>query len=92
MFEYASDEGICNNTWSKVKINTKNFCKTVKKDNKSQIYFSDEKQKIITLAMQLYKDNPKNNLIMLFVYVDQKLMIISIMKKKINLNMWVKKL
>lgn len=42
--------------------------------------------------MQLYKDNPKNNLIMLFVYVDQKLMIISIMKKKINLNMWVKKL
>lgn len=60
MFEYASDEGICKNTWSNVKINTKNFCKTVKKDNNSQIYFSDEKQKIIALAMQLYKDNPKN--------------------------------
>ena len=60
MFEYAADDGACDNTWSKVKINTKIFRKTVKKENDSEIYFPDEKQKIIALSIQLFKEDPRN--------------------------------
>lgn len=58
-FEYAESSGyISENIWSKVKINRKLLLKDRKKTNETQIYFYEEKNKIIKYA--LYKFN-KNN-------------------------------
>lgn len=59
-FEYISNERICNNTWAEVKINTKKFKKIIKQDNDTQIYFFDEKVKIIQHALKLYIERPWN--------------------------------
>lgn len=59
-FEYASDEGICENTWSKVRINTKKLKRIEKKENYTQIYFSDEKEKIVTYCLYNFLENPWN--------------------------------
>lgn len=59
-FEYLSNEGVCKNTWSEVKINTKKLKRMVKKDNEGQIYFLDEKIKIIKHALMMFLERPWN--------------------------------
>lgn len=59
-FEYVSDENICDNTWSKVKINTKKLKRIEKKTNDTQIYFMDEKMKIVKHCLIDFLDNPWN--------------------------------
>ena len=55
-FEYASDEGLCENTWAiaKTKVNTKKLKKMVKPENETQIYFYDEKVKLIQHALKMF--------------------------------------
>lgn len=57
-FEYVADESICDNTWSKVKINTKKLKRIEKKSNETQIYFMDEKVKIVQYCLMDFLDNP----------------------------------
>ena len=57
-FEYAAEEGICENTWSKVKINTKKFKKRVKPDNETQIYFADEREAITRKCFENFIARP----------------------------------
>lgn len=60
-FEYAKDsELIEENTWAKVKINTKKLLKVQKKSNETEIYFLDEQQAIIEHAFELFNKNPRN--------------------------------
>lgn len=61
-YEYASDEGICENTWekAKTKINTKKLKKMVKKDNETEIYFLDEKSRLIQYAFKCFEQRPWN--------------------------------
>ena len=60
-YSYAKDSGfIEENTWEKVKINTKKLIKPQKKSNETQIYFLDEQQAIINHALELFEKNPKN--------------------------------
>lgn len=61
-FEYASDEGLCENTWAiaKTKVNTKKLKKIVKPENDTQIYFYDEKVKLINHALKKFALRPWN--------------------------------
>ena len=61
-FEYASDEGLCENTWAiaKTKVNTKKLKKMVKPENETQIYFFDEKVKLIQHALKMFAFRPWN--------------------------------
>lgn len=61
-YEYASDEGICDNVWevAKTKVNLKKLRKTVKKDSETEVYFGDEKAKIIEYAIQQFMERPWN--------------------------------
>lgn len=61
-FEFASDEGICEDTWSiaKTKINIKKLKKITKPENDTQIYFLDEKIKIIDHALKMFALRPWN--------------------------------
>lgn len=59
-YEYLSDEGICENTWSRVKINTKKLRREIKKENITEVYFSDEKMKIIHHALRAFALRPWN--------------------------------
>lgn len=60
-FAYAKDSGLIEeNTWERVKINTKKLKKTQKKSNETQIYFLDEQQAIIEHAFELFNKNPRN--------------------------------
>lgn len=59
-FEYVESENICENTWQNVKINTKKFIKQDRKDNSTQIYFDDEKAKLVKYCIQQFLDNPRN--------------------------------
>ena len=60
MYEYLASEGVCENTWSKVKINTKKLVREIKKDNSTQIFFTDEKYKIVSYALQKFQQNDHN--------------------------------
>lgn len=61
-FEFAADEGICENTWNiaKTKINTKKLKKIRKKESNSEIYYYDEKAKLIAHALKRYAERPWN--------------------------------
>lgn len=61
-FEFAADEGICENTWgiAKTKVNTKKLKKMKKKENDTEIYFFDEKAKLIAHALKRYAEKPWN--------------------------------
>ena len=59
-YEYLEDEGICDNIWRKVKINTSKFKRTLKPTNETQIYFQDEKEKIIRCCLQSFALRPWN--------------------------------
>ncbi len=61
-FEYASDEGICEDTWAiaKGKINTKKLKRVSKPENHTQIYSVDEKLKIINHAFKMFALKPWN--------------------------------
>lgn len=60
MFEYVAAENVCDNNWSKVKINTKKLARDSKKSNVTQIYFNDEKFKIVSYALQKFQQNNRN--------------------------------
>ena len=61
LWQYAMDkELIEQNIWKEVKINTKLLKKNPKKDNETQIYFLDEKIKLVSYALSLYKKDTKN--------------------------------
>lgn len=61
LFEYAKDSLLIErNIWKEVKINTKLLRKNVKKSNETQIYFLDEKVKLVSYALMRFKQNPKN--------------------------------
>ena len=61
LFEYAKDSLlITDNTWKEVKINTKLLKKNPKKSNETQIYFYDEKIKLVSYALSRFRQNPKN--------------------------------
>ena len=61
IFEYAADSlFIERNIWKDVKINTKLLRKMVKKSNESQIYFYEEKIKLVSYALSRFRQNPKN--------------------------------
>lgn len=61
LFEYATDSSLIErNTWKEVKINTKLLRKTVKKSNETQIYFYEEKIKLVSYALSRFRQNPKN--------------------------------
>jgi len=58
-FEYVSDEkNICENTWAKVKINTKKLKRVEKKSNETQIYFLDEKMKMVQYCLIDFLEHP----------------------------------
>lgn len=59
-FEFLADEGICENTWLKVKINTKKLRKNQKSENISQIYFIDEKLKLVKYSLDMFMQRPWN--------------------------------
>lgn len=60
-FEYAKDSGIIeHNQWKEVKVNTKLLRKNSKKSNESQIYFYDEKIKLVSYALSRFNENHKN--------------------------------
>lgn len=61
-FEYASDEGLCEDTWAiaKGKVNTKKLKKMTKPENDTQIYFIDEKVKLINHAFKMFALRPCN--------------------------------
>lgn len=61
IFEYAADSLLIeDNQWKKVKINTKLLKKNPKKSNETQIYFFDEKVKLVSYALSRFRSNPKN--------------------------------
>ena len=61
LFEYAADSLLIErNFWKDVKINTKLLRKTVKKSNETQIYFYEEKIKLVSYALSRFRQNPKN--------------------------------
>ena len=61
LFEYAKDSYyIDKNVWKEVKINTKLLKKNPKKSNETQVYFLDEKIKLVSYALSRFKKNPKN--------------------------------
>ena len=61
LFEYATDSLLIQrNIWKEVKINTKLLRKTVKKSNETQIYFYEEKIKLVSYALSRFRKNPKN--------------------------------
>lgn len=57
-FEYASDDGVCDNTWSKVKINSKKLKRNEKKSNETQIYFYDEKITLTKYCISNFLEHP----------------------------------
>ena len=61
-FEYASDEGLCEDTWAvaKGKINTSKLKKMVKPENDTQIYFVDERVKLMAHAFKMFALKPWN--------------------------------
>lgn len=61
-FEYAADEGLCENTWAiaKTKVNTKKLKKMIKPENETQIYFYDEKVKLIQHSLKMFAFRPWN--------------------------------
>lgn len=61
LFEYAKDSlYISNNVWKEVKINKKLLKKEPRKSNETQIYFYDEKVKIVAYALQKFNNNRKD--------------------------------
>ena len=61
LFEYAKDCSLIEkNVWKEVKINTKLLRKNPKKSNETQIYFHDEKIKLVSYALSRFRQNPKN--------------------------------
>lgn len=59
-FEFVESEGVCKNTWKDVKINTSKLRKPQKKENSTQIYFNDEKSKLVCYSLQMFMNNPRN--------------------------------
>lgn len=61
-YEYVSDEGLCENTWSiaKTKVNTKKLKRMTKKNSDTQIYFFDEKVQLIQHALKMFAMRPWN--------------------------------
>jgi integrase len=61
-FEYASDEGLCDDTWAiaKTKVNTKKLKKIAKPEAETQIYFTDEKIKLVNHALKMFVLRPWN--------------------------------
>lgn len=59
-FEFASNEGICDNTWAKVNINKKKLRHIEKKMNDTEVYFHDEKTAIIKYCIEDFLDNSWN--------------------------------
>lgn len=70
-FEFMENEGICENTWSKVKINTKKLRKISKKENTTQIYFVDEKMKLVQYSLKMFMERPWNitSLVIPFLFI-----------------------
>lgn len=58
--EFAEDEGVCKNIWNSVRINTKKLVKEKKKDNSTQIYFYDEKLKLVNYCLYMFSRNDRN--------------------------------
>lgn len=60
-FQYAKDaEYIDDNTWEKVKINTKKLKRNQKKSNEEEVYFLDEQKKLIGYSFEQFNNNPRN--------------------------------
>jgi len=59
-YEFLEDENVCENIWRKVRINTKKLKRIVKPDNSTQIFFSDEKDKIIRKSLESFAMRPWN--------------------------------
>lgn len=59
-YEYIENEGICPNTWKNVKINTSKLRKIKKKDNDTQIFFYDEKEKLVQYCLEAFISRPWN--------------------------------
>ena len=57
-FEFVENENICPNTWKDVKINTSKLKKTKKKENHTQIYFYDEKAKLVNYCLEMFVRRP----------------------------------
>lgn len=70
-FEFMENEGICENTWSKVKVNTKKLRKISKKENTTQIYFVDEKMKLVQYSLKMFMERPWNitSLVIPFLFI-----------------------
>ena len=61
LFQYAKDSLLIDqNIWKEVKINTKLLRRNPKKSNETQIYFYDEKIKLVSYALFRFRKNPKN--------------------------------
>lgn len=61
LFEYAKDsELIETNRWRDVKVNKKLLKKNPKKSNETQVYFFEEKMKIVSYALSKYSQNHRD--------------------------------
>lgn len=59
-YEYLADEDVCENIWGRVRINTKKFRKRQKPENSTQIFFQDEKERIIRKSLENFAMRPWN--------------------------------
>ena len=60
-FQYAKDaEYINDDTWEKVKINTKKLKRNQKKPSEEEVYFLDEQKKLIGYSFKQFEKNPRN--------------------------------
>lgn len=61
-FEYASDEGLCENTWEKAKgkVNTKKLKKVNRPESSTQVYFKDEEDELIKYTLKMFTERPWN--------------------------------
>ena len=61
LWQFAVDSGyIEKNIWKEVKINSKLLKKNPKKSNETQVYFLDEKTKLVSYCLSMFNKNPKN--------------------------------
>lgn len=61
LFQYAKDSLLLDtNIWQEVKINTKLLRKNPKKSSETQVYYFDEKVKLVSYSLMRFNKNPKN--------------------------------
>lgn len=68
-YEYINDEGVYDNVWKNVKINTSKLKKTVKKENVTEIYFEKEIEMITNYSYQKFNENRKDITALIFPFL-----------------------